>query len=241
MSNVATQVIDHFVSQVGAQAATWLQSCVHCGECAEACHFYEVTKDPRYTPAWKLEPFARAYRARKAPFAGMRKALGLAKEPDEAELNEWQELIYDSCTMCGRCTMVCPMGIDIAALVGLARKSMAANGIGPEDLFAVAEKSREVGSPLGVTPEKMEERIDWLSDEHEVDIPLNKEKAEVLLTISSVETMKYPQSIVAMAQVLNHAGIDWTFSTKGYEATNFGVLSGKADVAKVMIERIVAA
>ncbi|MCK4867611.1 MAG: (Fe-S)-binding protein, partial [Alphaproteobacteria bacterium] len=135
----------------------------------------------------------------------------------------------------------CPMGIDIASLVGLARKSMAANGIGPEDLFAIAEKSREVGSPLGVTPEKLEERIDWLSDDYEVDIPLNKEKAEVLLTVSSIETMKYPQSIVAMAKVLNHAGADWTFSTTGYEATNFGMLSGKADVAKVMIERIVAA
>jgi len=241
MSNVATQVLDHFVGQVGAQAATWLQSCVHCGECAEACHFYEVTKHPRYTPTWKLEPFARAYRARKAPFAGVRRALGLAREPDEAELREWQELLYDSCTMCGRCSMVCPMGIDIASLVGLARKSMAANGIGPEDLFAIAEKSKEVGSPLGVTPEKLEDRIDWLSDEYEVDIPLNKETAEVLLTVSSIETMKYPQSIVAMAKVLNHAGIDWTFSTNGYEATNFGMLAGKADVAKVMIERIVGA
>jgi len=236
-----TKVIDHFLGNVGAQAGAWLQSCVHCGECAEACHFYEVTKDPRYTPTWKLEPFARAYKARKAPFAGVRKALGLVRDTTDAEISEWQDLIYDSCTMCGRCTMVCPMGIDIASLVGLARKSMAAAGIGPEDLFAVTEKSKDVGSPLGVTPAKLKERVEWLADEHEVEIPMDKAKADVLLTVSSIETMKYPDSIVAMAKVLNHAGADWTLSSKGYEATNFGVLSGKSDVAKAMVERIVAA
>jgi heterodisulfide reductase subunit C len=34
-----------------------------------------------------------------------------------AELQQWQALVYDSCNMCGRCTMICPMGIDIAELV----------------------------------------------------------------------------------------------------------------------------
>ncbi|MFB6259707.1 MAG: 4Fe-4S dicluster domain-containing protein, partial [Thiohalorhabdaceae bacterium] len=29
-----------------------------------------------------------------------------------------------SCTVCGRCTMVCPMGIDIAGLVSQARHGM---------------------------------------------------------------------------------------------------------------------
>ena len=53
--------------------------------------------------------------------------------------------------------------------------------------------------------------------------------------------MKYPDSVVAMAKLLNAAGADWTFSTKGYEATNFGVLSGKSDVAKIMVERIAKA
>ncbi len=241
MTDARPNVIDHFLGQVGAQAAAWLQSCVHCGECAEACHFYEVTGDPRYTPTWKLEPFAKAYRRHKAPFAAVRRWLGLAPEIGDDEIRDWQELIYDSCTMCGRCTMVCPMGIDIASLVGLARKSMAAAGIGPEDLFAVADRSRDGGSPLGVTAEKFLERVDWLSDEHEVEIPVDKERADVLLTVSSIEAMKYPASIAAMAKVLNHAGVDWTFSTKGYEATNFGVLSGKSDVAKVLIERITAA
>ena len=44
-----------------------------------------------------------------------------------------------------------------------------------------------------------------------------------------------------MAKLLNHAGVDWTFSTKGYESTNFGYLAGKADIAKLMVTRIVEA
>jgi Fe-S oxidoreductase len=63
----------------------------------------------------------------------------------------------------------------------------------------------------------------------------------VLVTVSSIEMMKYPDSIVAMAKILNHAKVDWTFSTKGYEATNFGYLSGKGDIAKIMVTRITEA
>jgi Fe-S oxidoreductase len=42
-----------------------------------------------------------------------------------------------------------------------------------------------------------------------------------------------------MARLLNQAGVDWTFSTKGYESTNFGFLSGKMDIARHAIEKLV--
>ena len=71
-------------------------------------------------------------------------------------------------------------------------------------------------------------RVEWLEDDYEVDLPLDKDKAEVLLTVSSIEMMKYPKSIVAMARLMNQARVDWTFSTDGYESTNFGFLSGKS-------------
>jgi ferredoxin len=38
----------------------YMESCIHCGMCAESCHFYEVTHDPSH-PIWKLEPFKQAY------------------------------------------------------------------------------------------------------------------------------------------------------------------------------------
>jgi Fe-S oxidoreductase len=172
----------------------------------------------------------------------LRRALGIAPaELTANDLAEWQELLYDACTMCGRCTVVCPMGIDIASLVSMARKGMVAAGIAPPEIVEAAERSATQGSALGVTAEVLKERIEWVEDEHEIEIPLDRDKADVLLTLSSVEVMKYAGSVAALARVLNHTGIDWTLSTKGYEATNFGVLSGRADVAKVMVNRIVEA
>lgn len=226
-----------FLSLTAEHLVTYVEACLHCGQCAEACHFYVASGDPRYTPAYKLFPVAKAYRRQKWPLAW----LGLAHPLTERDLEEWEELLFDSCTLCGRCTIVCPMGIDIASIVGAARQAFVAAGLGPQDLLQAADNSREKGSPLGVTAEVLRDRLEWLEDEHEVKLPLDKERADVLLTVSSIELMKYPGSVVAMAKLLNHAEVDWTLSTKGYEATNFGYLAGKGDVARLMIERVTAA
>ncbi|MCB1492629.1 MAG: (Fe-S)-binding protein [Rhodobiaceae bacterium] len=225
------------LAQTEEGLVSYLEACVHCGQCADACPFYRTSGDPRHTPAYKLFPMAKAYRRQKWPL----KWLGLAPSITEKDLSEWEELIFDTCTMCGRCTEICPMSIDIASIVGQARKAFVAAGLGPEDLLAAADNAREKGSPLGMSSDVFEDRLDWLSDDDEVEMPLDKEKAEVLLTVSSIEAMKYPKSLSAMAKILNHAGVDWTFSSTGYESTNFGFLAGKGDIAKIMVERIVSA
>jgi Fe-S oxidoreductase len=230
--------VEKFKALTNADVASYLDACVHCGQCAQACHFHEVTRDPRRVPAMKLVPITKVYRRHKASFAGLRRLLGLAPELTRQDLEDWEELIFDSCTMCGRCTVVCPMGIDTASIVALSRQAFVAAGLGPADLLQAADNARDKGSPLGVTKAVLAERIEWLADEHETPIPLDKPKADVLLLISSIDLMKYPGSVVAMAKLLNHAGTDWTLSTRGYESTNFGFLAGKADVAKILITRI---
>ncbi len=226
-----------FIAHTEQPLVSYLEACVHCGLCADACHFYAASGDPKHTPAYKLKPIAKAYRRQKFPLAW----LGLARPITADELREWEQLLFDTCTMCGRCTLACPMGIDIAGIVGGARQAFVAAGLGPKDLLAAADNSRDHGSPLGVTAQKLRERLEWLADEHDVRIELDKDRADVLLTVSSIETMKYPASVAAMAKLLNHAGADWTLSTRGYEATNFGYLAGKADVARLMVQRIAAA
>lgn len=223
-----------FLALSSGNMGAYMEACLHCGVCAEACHFYEVTGDPRYTPAYKLLPMARAYKRSKPPLSWF----GGAPELTAKDLAEWEDLLFDSCTMCGRCTAVCPMGIDISSIVAASRQAFVAAGLGPEDLLQAATNSRDQGSPLGVTKDVLADRLEWLEDEHEIEIPLDKEKADVLMTISSIELMKYPTSVAAISKILNHAGVDWTLSSKGYEATNFGFLAGRPDIAKVMIERI---
>jgi Fe-S oxidoreductase len=233
-----------FTKDFNRATATYMESCIHCGQCAEACHFYVTTRDPKYTPIRKLEPFKQAYKREAGPFSWIYRALNLKHKVTVEELEEWQELLFDSCTMCGRCTMICPMGIDIAGLVGLARHGMFQAGLVPHELWAVAERAEREGSPLGATPKVLKERIEWLADDFEVEIPLDRDKADVLITLSSIEIMKYPQSIVAVAKILNHLGVSWTIRSDGYEATNFGMLSGNAqwqrDMSMKMIESAIA-
>ncbi|ARE38818.1 heterodisulfide reductase [Rhodovulum sp. P5] len=226
---------DVFLSKTEGHLVSFLDACVHCGLCAEACHFHEATGDPRHTPAYKLFPLAKAHRNARFPWSLFTPKL------TEADLSEWEELLFDSCTMCGRCTTICPMGIDIASIIGQARQAFVAAGLGPADLMQAAQNSKDHGSPLGLTPEKLRDRVEWLEDENETEMPIDKAGAEVMLTVSSVEAMKYPDSLAAMAKILNHAGISWTFSTKGYEATNFGYLAGRGDITKTMTMRLVEA
>ncbi|MGA0033950.1 MAG: (Fe-S)-binding protein [Burkholderiales bacterium] len=230
-----------FIKDFSSTTATYMESCIHCGHCAEACHFYKVTGDPKYTPIWKLEPFKQAYKREAGPFAFAYRAFNLKPEVTVEELEEWQHLLYDSCTMCGRCTMACPMGIDIATLVSQARHGMFAAGLVPHELWAVAERSEREGSPLGATPKVLKERIEWLADDFDVKIPLDKPQADIVCTLSSIEIMKYPESIVALAKIMNRLGLDWTLRSDGYEATNFGLLSGNAAWQKDMSMKMINA
>jgi Fe-S oxidoreductase len=230
-----------FARDFGRRTAIYMESCIRCGNCAEACAFYLASRDPRHTPIWKLEPFRRAWKRQASPFSALYRALNPGKAVTLDQLQAWQELLYDSCTMCGRCTAACPMGIDIAALVGQARHGMAEAGLVPQDLWNAAERAEREGSPIGATPRVLRERLEWLSDEHDVPMPLDLPQAEVMLTLSSIEIMKYPLSLVAMARVMQRSGYAWTLCSAGYEATNFGMLSGNLQWQRDMTLKLVEA
>ena len=123
-----------FVHEFGAVAAAHLESCVRCGMCANACHFYVSTGNPSYTPINKLRPFEQAYHRHAGPFAPIYRLFGIAPKVTITELEEWERLIYDACTLCGRCTLACPMGIDIAELIKEARHGMFKAGLVPDRL-----------------------------------------------------------------------------------------------------------
>ena len=98
--------------------------------CAKRAISTSTTQDPKYTPIHKLRPFEQAYHRHFGPFAPIYRLFGIAPSVTVEELEEWQRLLYDACNMCGRCTLACPMGIDIAELVKEARHGMYKAGPG---------------------------------------------------------------------------------------------------------------
>jgi len=45
-----------FIAEFGPRAQSWMNACVRCGLCAEACHFYLATGEEKYTPIHKIRP-----------------------------------------------------------------------------------------------------------------------------------------------------------------------------------------
>jgi Fe-S oxidoreductase len=221
------QAMKGFVSEFGPTAALALESCVHCGRCAEACQFYIQTGEAKYTPIHKIEPFKRAYEREVSPFAFAYRLFGLAPKVTGPDLETWQSLIYDSCNMCGRCSLICPMGIDIADLVEQARHGMFEAGLAPQDyLGALAEKEHATGSPFGLTISKFQDMLHAIGAQHGVTMNVDETTADIVPTVSSIDVKTYPGSMAAIAKILNHMGERWTFRTDGFDADNVSLTAG---------------
>ncbi len=115
---------------------------------------------------------------------------------------------------------------------------MAAAGMVPADLKAAVDKQVEEGSPLGMTAAVWDQRLEWVADEWEVDIPRDVKGADSMVVFSSIEVMKFPTNIAAIAKILNKAGEKWTVSSQAREVVNFGFYEGSEEHTKLFLSRI---
>ena len=230
-----------FKQQIDAPIASFFNSCVHCGICAEACLFYEATNDPKYTPINKLEPMRRVWKQEYTFWGQLAKTLGISKPINDADLDEWQELLYDSCTLCGRCSLVCPVGIDLVYMIRKAREGMVASGHAPEGLKLATSRAMTIGSPMGLTMDTFKKQVQHAEDECGIKIPFDIQGADYLLLMSSAEIIEFPEFIGAMAKIFKQADVSWTFSSDTFEATNSGIQIGSSDLAAELVQRVVDA
>jgi Fe-S oxidoreductase len=224
---------------IDAPIASYFSSCVHCGLCAEACLFYTETGDPKYTPIHKLEPLRRVYKQEYTLLGKFAKMLGLSKPVSDAELEEWKPLVYDSCTMCGRCSLVCPVGNDIVYMVRKLREGMAVSGHAPEGLIGASTRAVEIGSPMGVKLPAVKAQMKHVQEDTGIEIPLDVQGAEYMVLMSSMEIINFPEYLNAIARIMKQAGKTWTLCSEAFEATNSGIQIGVSDIAKVLVQRIV--
>ena len=150
MSGRFEQGVEAMRAQMDARVVSYLSSCVHCGICAEACLFFTETGDPRYTPIHKTEPMRKLWSQEYTFWGKLGRALGLSKPLTDQELADWETLVYDGCTLCGRCSMVCPVGNDIAYMIRKLREGMAVAGHAPAGLVGATTRAIQIGSPMGV-------------------------------------------------------------------------------------------
>ena len=234
-------VINTFVEKTGAYVAAQLEACTRCGMCAEACHFYQSSGNPEFAPVWKIELLRRAYEQRFTPVGKFKVAFKLDKPVTDEDIAHWSFIDYQACTMCNKCSMVCPMGINLGPLIHTVREGLSDAQAVPADLKAAVNKQEEIGSPLGVTDDVFDSRIEWVADEWEIEMPMDVKGADTLVVFSSIEIMKFPNNLAAIAKILNAAGEKWTLSKKGREVVNFGFYEGNDKLTKEFMNRVFSA
>jgi Fe-S oxidoreductase len=213
-----------------------LEACVNCGYCSEACHFYQSTNDPKYSPSRKLDLLRRVHARETSAFAPLKRLF----LPDITldDLKEWQELVYDSCTECGRCSMICPMGVNTARGVNVMREALFEAGLAPLELTAVAQEQAGRGTVFGVGPDELRQTVDLLRAQG-ITIPLDEPQADLMLVTTVIDVLLYQDALAATARILNHLGVRWTLRSAGFEAANFGLLSGSESLQKAASQRLI--
>ncbi len=241
-------ILEAFKTSLTHEYAAFLQTCAHCGLCADSCHYYLTDKDPKSIPAYKLHQITKVYKksfdliGRKLP------ALVGAEALSNELIEEWVDTLFGRCSLCGRCGINCTMGINITSLIRAARGALAAVGIVPPGLQSTVDTAIEKGNNMGISLEDWLETVEWLEEELQQDVndpeaklPLDKPGARLLYTINPREAMFFPLSITAAGKIFYAAGENWTFSSKNFDVTNYGLYNGDDEAAGVMSGRLVKA
>jgi Fe-S oxidoreductase len=223
-----------------------LNACVRCGLCAETCHIFLGDPEPANHPGAKAARVIEHYR-RYATFLGRHApALVNARDLTPETLAALAETAYGRCTACGRCGLHCSIGLDVAAVIRVARRALAAAGVVPEGLQRTVENQLETGNQMAIPREELLSTTEWLSQslrdemgDDAVRIPVDEQGKRVLYLINPREVKFFPLSLMAAAGVFHAAGESWTLSSRFYDVTNYGLFSGDDAAAGELTRRVV--
>lgn len=246
-SHKAAQVLERMGQKMNRQMAGSLLACVHCGMCTESCHYVLANPgDPTYAPAYKGDLIRKLFK-RHFDWTG-RVVPWWVKAGSvwtDAELEELKDTVFGKCTNCRRCTLNCPMGVDLATFNRMARGLLVSVGIMPEGVAVVSKDQWEIGNQMGVLKEEYLDTLEWMSEElqDEIDdpeavIPVDQFDCDVVYSINPREVKYDPRTIADAAKIFHVAGEKWTMASEGWDMTNFGLFSGDDDLGGSVAQRL---
>ena len=226
-----------------SEIATYLETCVRCGLCAEACHYYlseNISGAPRpeLVPAYKATLLRDIYKENYTLFGRVKKLFGFGVKITPDKLKEQSILAYDTCSNCDRCSRVCPMGIHTPSLTAILRGALTKASQLPPDLVEPINNAIKVNNPMGIDVKNYIALINKISKEHNVKIPIDKPNSEYILIYTALDEGVYNSNIVNEAKILNAAGLNWSVSTIAREGSNFGVFAGSKEIQKELAKRV---
>jgi len=218
----------------------FMDCCVRCGACADKCHFFLGTGDPKNMPVLRAELLRSVYRN---DFTKAGKILGRlagARPMTFEVLKEWFMYFYQ-CTECRRCSVFCPYGIDTAEVTMMGRELLHLVGVNTNWILEPAANSNRTGNHMGLQPHTIKENVGYLCDDIEeitgirINPTFNRKGAEILFITPSADVFAEPGIYTAMGYLLlfEHLGLDYTWSTYASEGGNFGLFSANEMMKKL--------
>ncbi|MBF0506216.1 MAG: (Fe-S)-binding protein [Nitrospirae bacterium] len=226
--------------------SVFMDICVRCGACADKCHFFIGTGDPKNMPVLRAELLRSVYRGNFTLAGKILKKIAGARDLTVNVLKEWWYYFYQ-CTECRRCSVFCPYGIDQAEITMMGRELTNLLGLqigwsgGP--IAACYMK----GNHLGLEPHTVKSCIDLFSEDIEtitgikIEPSFNRKGAEILFVTPSGDLFANPGTYTAMGYLMlfHELGLDYTWSTYASEGGNFGFFSTN-EMAKRLNAKIYA-
>jgi Fe-S oxidoreductase len=218
----------------------FMDICVRCGACADKCHFFIGSGDPKNMPVLRAELLRSVYRNDFTTAGKIIGSLGKnfkkiigARELDLQVLKEWWYYLFQ-CSECRRCSVFCPYGIDTAEITIMGRELLNLIGLNIDWIATPVANCYRTGNHLGIQPHAYKDMMDFFADDIEeitgvkVEPSFNKKGAEILFITPSGDVFADPGTFTCMGYMMlfhylkEKFGFDITWSTYASEGGNFG-------------------
>lgn len=224
-TDMIQQVINRVLKgETSAYLKAYVDTCVSCGLCSEACHYYlSHDKDPYYAPVVKVKQTIWEILKKKGKVS-----------PEF--IKKASEIAQTECDLCRRCAMYCPFGIDIADIILIVRWICYMLGVTPQYIQDIANSYSVTMNQMWI---KEDEWINSLQQQEEeaqneiatLRIPVEKEGADIMYSIISTRPEFRAQFIYKAAVIMDTAGVNWTMpATPGPDNSDMTMYTGDNEI-----------
>jgi Fe-S oxidoreductase len=210
----------------------FMDICVRCGACADKCHFFIGSGDPKNMPVLRAELLRSVYRGEFTRAGQIMGRLAGGRKLTYDVFKEWFYYFFQ-CTECRRCSLYCPYGIDTAEITIIGRELLNLLGCNIDWITGPMANCYRTGNHLGIQPHAFKDMIDFFLDEIEgvtgvrPEPTFNRKGAEILFITPSGDVFADPgtYSLMGYIMLFHEIGLDYTWSTYASEGGNFGFFS----------------
>jgi Fe-S oxidoreductase len=208
----------------------FMDICVRCGACADKCHYFIGSGDPKNMPVMRAELLRSVYRKEYTAAGKIMGEMAGARELTVDVLKEWFYYFFQ-CTECRRCSVFCPYGIDTAEITMVGRELLNLVGCDIDWITTPAANCFRTGNHLGIQPHGFKDSVEFAIDDLESIIgiktapSINRKGAEILFVVPSADYFGDPHyfGFLGYMALFHEIGLDYTFSSFASEGGNFGL------------------